>query len=149
MNGTESKLWRRMAEMNEALGYPIRSLRRFESPITPGASDVEYVAKKYCGWIELKTCSMPRAERPFTLHCAFTVAQSEWLLSHSMTKCQRSWLMLGVLGPRTWRRFILVDPENAIALIAGRDGIPHEELLIRSAVRAYDRMEDLLRGLDR
>lgn len=127
----------------------MRSMHRIESGITPGASDVEYAAHVFHGWIELKTAAQPRKGKPYALHCAFTTTQSEWLLQHNDTKQYlRSWLLLGIIGPRTWREFILIDPNNAIALLQGRTGIAHEELLVRAGVHQYASMRGLIKSLD-
>ena len=146
MNGTESRLWDKMKEHDAVL----KSLRRIESPITPGASDVEYVGARQHGWIELKTAAQPRKGRPYSLHCDFTVAQSEWLLAHDHPPTNlRSFLLIGILGPRTWREFVLIDARNSIALIKGRDGVPHEELLKRKGVDVFVVMRQLIDRLDK
>lgn len=148
MIGTESKLWKRMTMAD--LVAPLPSLRRIESAITPGASDVVYTGRVNAGWIELKTSAWPRARRPFTLHSPFTIEQSRWLLSHdNPTHHLRSWILLGVIGPRTWQRFILFNPQDSIALLQGRKGVAHEILLRRHAVREFFSMEEVLRSLDR
>ena len=150
MIGTESKLWKRMTDVNAEGGWTrLRSLDRIESPITPGASDIVYSGRVNSGWIELKTASWPRAGRAFTLHSPFTAAQSTWLLSHhNPAHNQRSYLLLGIIGPRTWREFILFDARTAVALLQGRAGVPHEKLLKRIGVRQFSSMSDLIEALD-
>lgn len=138
-------MWDKIVEHKDLL----RSIRRIESPITPGASDVVYVGHKYHGWIELKTTQKPRPRRPFSLHSPYTLTQNEWLLAHNDPKQSlRSWLLLGIIGPRTWRGFVLVDPKNSVALLQGRKGIPHEELINRPGVRQYETIKEFMLGLD-
>jgi len=120
------------------------SLRRIESPITPGASDVEYVSSHVQGWIELKTCDNPRKGKQFYLHCSFTPAQGEWLMQHHAPERNlRSYMLLAVLGPRTWKEFLLLEPSCAMLLVAGWRGIPHEDLRKRKGVRTFGTMGEV------
>jgi hypothetical protein len=141
MIGTESKLWQSMSRYREQF----KSLTRIESPIVCGIPDVEYVSPFAHGWIELKTASPPLKGKKYFLHSYFTLAQSSWLLSHHQpTNNLRSYLLLGVLGPRTWRRFVLLEPNAALLLVKGWVGIPHEELESRPGVIVTRSIEEVM-----
>lgn len=113
MIGTESKLWEALDSHapNESTFTRIETITRL------GVSDVEYALKPWHGWIELKTSSSRRNGR-LTLHSAFTLPQAQWLAVHHDPKHHmRSWLLIGFLGPRTWREFMLLPPNAAIHLV--------------------------------
>ncbi len=121
MIGTERALWRTLSAASD----PRDQLTRIETGVTmTGVSDVEYVFRTtgHHGWVELKTFAIERDDRPFTLHSPFTFAQASWLLLHHMPEHKLvSWLLLGRLGPRTWKEFILVPPDIAVTrLMEGR-----------------------------
>jgi hypothetical protein len=121
MIGTESKLWQHLrTEIAEQV--PRAAFDRIESPITPGASDVHYVMKPWSGWIELKTAAWPRRiNRGITLHSPFSLSQLGWLLMHhDRAHHLRSWLLIGIIGPRTWRNFLLCEPTPSTRLLAIR-----------------------------
>ncbi len=141
MIGTESKLWRSMSRYREQF----KSLTRIESPIVCGIPDVEYVSPFANGWIEIKTASPPLKGKKYFLHSYFTMAQCSWLLSHHQPSNNlRSYLLLGVLGPRTWRRFVLLEPKAALLLVKGWVGIAHEELETRAGVIVARSMDEVM-----
>jgi hypothetical protein len=125
MIATENKLWSGLKKFEDEF----KSLQRVESPITPGASDVEYVTTRRSGWIELKTCHMPRPGKRFSLHCPLSTTQVEWLLTHhNPSQSLHSYVLLAVMGKTTWQEFVVVEPQIAVFLVAGWKGLPHEEL---------------------
>lgn len=145
MIGTESRLWQVM-EHAVSQCYKDACFTRVESPITPGCSDVEYTRMgPWKGWIELKTANVPRARRGVRLHSPFTFAQAAWLLTHQNEKTwQRSWLLIGLIGPRTWRSFVLVDPVQALKLLSVRKSEAHEEFFARKGVHMLKSMKEVL-----
>lgn len=146
MIGTEAKLWTTLSKHEELFN----SLSRIESPITPGASDVEYVCAASSGWIELKTCNAPRLGKHFYLHAPFTPAQANWLLTHhAPAQSLYSYLLLAVLGPRTWKEFLLIEPQQALLLVAGWKGVTNEDLRSRPGVYQCKTLNDVLCILQR
>ena len=130
MIGTETALWRALRGARERRDL----FTRVETGETAsGVSDVEYVlrASGHHGWIELKTFSTERDDRTIRLHSPFTFPQASWLLSHHMPERKLiSWLLLGRLGPRTWRELILVPPDIAVThLMSGRSMASVEKLV--------------------
>ena len=141
MIGTESKLWKSLSQHNEEF----ISLERVESPITPGVSDVEYVARDRSGWVELKTCHAPRPGKRFTLHSPLTTAQVKWLLNHhTPTQHLYSYLLLAVLGTSTWKEFLVVEPSQSVLLVAGWKGVANEELRARPGVWSCTKIQDVV-----
>lgn len=121
MIGTEKALWRALSNASQ----PRDLFTRIETGATaPGVSDVEYVLRDtgQHGWVELKTFATDRDDKSISLHAPFTFAQASWLLSHHMPEHRMySWLLLGRLGPRTWKELILVPPDIAVTkLMMGR-----------------------------
>ena len=126
MIATESRLWQKLAEAAILVrGDPaevgrlnVRSLSRIETPSTQnGVSDVEYAINRYSGWIELKTSSIKRDESKLTFHAPFTTAQYTWIRTHHLPSYyQRSWLLVGRMGVRTWSEWLLIPPRPALLL---------------------------------
>lgn len=130
MTGTETALWRALSKAQQ----PRDLFTRIETGGTVGGvSDVEYVlrASGHHGWIELKTFSTDDDTRAIRLHSPFTFPQASWLLAHHMPERKLiSWLLLGRLGPRTWRELILVPPDIAVThLMSGRRTASVEKLI--------------------
>lgn len=149
MIGTESRLWQMLRD-NVGEHYADAHFARIESPITPGCSDVHYALQPWTGWIELKTASKPRPHKPLSLHSPLTLAQASWLLHHRDTQnYQRSWLLIGLLGPRTWRGFLLVAPVPALKLLKVRKGEPFEDFLLRPEVYPLPTIKDVLKRIKR
>lgn len=146
MNGTEARLWKVLSGAANANGYE-DSFTRVESSTVDGISDVEYVikGKPWHGWIELKTVNMPLMRRPFSLHTPFTLAQMAWLIRHDdHAHYLRSWLMLGVIGARTWKYFVLVPAKLSIYFVNVRKGTPHEILLSMPGVLITNDIKEVL-----
>ena len=151
MIGTEAALWRALRGARTRRDL----LTRVETGETAsGVSDVEYVLRSsgHHGWIELKTFSTDNETRALRLHSPFTFAQASWLLSHHIPERKLvSWLLLGRLGPRTWRELILVPPDIAAThLMSGRSMASIEKLVAartttspRSIVRCKDATQAL------
>lgn len=115
MIGTESKLWENL--QNAAKGTSCH-MTRIETSTCNGVSDVEYVTDNWHGWIELKTCSIQRDTSLFTLHSPYTTAQAQWLIDHhDPDKNLRSWLLIGRIGSRTWKEYILIPPRQSIVCL--------------------------------
>jgi len=114
MIGTEKALWRSLSKASE----PRDLLTRIETGETAsGVSDIEYVFRHTGrhGWVELKTFSTDRNDKPITLHTPFTFGQASWLLAHNIPEQKLfSYLLLGRLGPRTWREMFLVPADIAV-----------------------------------
>ena len=145
MIGTESRLWEVLKA--SVARFPGR-FTRIESGTVDGISDVEYILPPWHGWIELKTLHWPRKGRPFSLHCPFTLSQCSWLLDHHRPADNlRSWLLLGVVGPRTWARFILIRAPLTTHLLEIRQGPPHEWLLGLDGVRDSRQMSGVIATL--
>lgn len=152
MIGTEKALWR---ALSNASG-PRDLLTRVETGMTAGGvSDIEYVFRTtgHHGWLELKTFATDRDDRPISLHTPFTFAQASWLMAHHMPELKMySWLLLGRLGPRTWKELILVPPDiAAVKLMMGRRTASVDKLMSTrtashpmSAIRCAD-VKDVLR----
>ena len=144
MISTESKLWQHLVGEVEHQ-EPDAAFHRFESPITPGASDVHYVTAHWCGWIELKTAAWPRGKDPLRLHSPFTLAQATWSLNHHAPQRHlRSWLLVGIIGPRTWKGFVLCNPANAVQLLNVRSSMPLQRFLLRVGVYHHVSIVDVV-----
>lgn len=142
MIGTEQKLWQRMRDTApKAL-----EMTRIETPTRAGVSDVEYVVRGGVhGWIELKTSSTKNESSLLTLHTPLTLQQLTWLLSHHNPKTHLcSWLLIGFLGPRTWRMFMLVPPKHATGLLHMRRAPLLHDLLRRPEVSTFTNVRLML-----
>ena len=138
---TESRVWQKL----KTYGDRFTSLERVESPITIGCSDVSYVGPSTSGWIELKTCNWPAPRKPIYLHAPFTLAQSNWLREHHDPEHNlHSYLLIAVVGARTWKEFLLIDPNPATFLLAGWRGMAHERLLTKRGVRRCATLDDVV-----
>ncbi len=125
MIDTEAKLWAKLDAATKSRGL----FTRIETSTVAGVSDVEYVMEPWCGWVELKTCNHPRPGKPYSPHSEFTLSQASWLLAHHNTRFyQSSWLLMGVIGPLTWREYILLEPTQALMLLRGRKIVSGENL---------------------
>jgi hypothetical protein len=112
MIGTESKLWDNL--QNAAKGTSC-NMTRIETSTCNGVSDVEYVTSNWHGWIELKTSSAQRETSLLNLHTPYTSAQLQWLLDHhDVERHLRSWLVIGRVGVRTWREYLLIPPRESV-----------------------------------
>jgi hypothetical protein len=130
---TEQRLWQVVKKQTDKL--PAVTYTRIETGTIDGVSDIEYVAPPWCGWIELKTARMPRAGKPFSLQSDFTLLQCDWLLRHHvLSQRLRSWVLLGVVGQRTWKEFVLFPAPLTTYLLRARKGPAHEWLLARKGV---------------
>jgi hypothetical protein len=142
MISTESKLWRSLKERHE---HEFKALERLESPITLGCSDVIYRATRAAGFIELKTCNTPPRGKPFYLHSPFTLAQSTWLCSfHNPKQSLYSYLLIAVIGVRTWKEFLLIEPQSAMFLLAGWRGVAHEKFLKKRGIFRCEQLENVV-----
>lgn len=146
MIGTESRLWEVLqGAAREARG---RFTRIETAATSAGVADVEYVLLPWHGWIELKTCAPPRRGRPFNLHCPFTISQCSWLVSHHAPAHRlRSYVLIGVTGPRTWSRFVLVSAPASTHLLATRKGLAHEKLLTAKGVWSATTLQGVIAAL--
>lgn len=134
MIATEAKLWRHMC--NEI--HFDWTFDRIESPITPGASDVTYVSSEASGWVELKTAKWPRPGKPLRLRCEFSIAQASWLLAHHKPHLKlNSYLLIGILGPTTWARFLLCDAPAALIFMEGRPRVALDQILSSTGVHDF------------
>lgn len=151
MIGTETALWKKLAQAKEQLprgdGY---SLTRIETDTALGVSDVEYRTKRFHGWIELKTTSVKRPDSKLILHCPYTLAQYRWLSDHQNTLFYlRSWLLIGRTGPRTWQEWIMIPPEPSVKLLSVRVAPTLRSVLdAESTIRCKDATE-VLRQLNK
>lgn len=147
MIGTESKLWA-LLDSNVSEHYRTAHFSRIESAITPGCSDIHYAMTPWAGWIELKTASPPREGKALALHSPFTFAQASWLLNNNETADhQRSWMLIGILGARTWKGFVLVQPVPALKLLKVRKGEAFDKFLLRAGVYQEHTMKDVLKRI--
>lgn len=118
MIGTESKLWETLERAAKGTDC---NMNRIETTTRNGVSDVEYVTPKWNGWIELKTSSAMKDSSKLTLHCPYTSWQLQWLLDHDKpTRNLRSWLLIGRIGSRTWKEFLLLPPRLSVACLQFR-----------------------------
>ena len=146
MIGTESKLWKILDQASQDAGV----FTRIETSTAVGIADVEYVAQPWHGWLELKTASMPRAGKPFSLHSPFTIAQCSWLVSHNAPRhFLRSWVLIGVIGARRWKQFILLPAQHTVHLIHVRKSPAHEWLLKRKGVFYSTAIQDIVASIQR
>lgn len=145
MISTESKLWKLLRQTVKA-ACPEHKYTRIETGGTvEGVSDIEYAAFPWRGWIELKTAIWPRPGRPFRLQSAYTLAQCSWQVSHhDLASNLRSWVLIGIVGIRTWRSFILIPAPLTTHLIQGRKNLPHERLLSFPGILCKQHLRDVL-----
>jgi hypothetical protein len=143
MIGTEQRLWKVLKRSADAVKKD--SFTRIETATVDGVSDVEYVLYPWHGWVELKTVTWPRQGKPFSLHTPFTLAQCTWLLNHDNVGLHmRSWLLIGVVGARTWKRFILVPANLSTFLLHVRKAPAHEKLLGMAGIISADNTDDIV-----
>jgi hypothetical protein len=82
------------------------------------------------------------------LHSPFTPAQSAWLFDHHQPAYNlRSYMLLGVLGSRTWSEFLLLEPKAALLLVAGWRGVTQEEMRKREGVHILPTVDEVARYL--
>lgn len=123
--------------------YPI--FDRIESPITPGASDTTYVGDGASGWVELKTAKWPRPGKPLRLRCEFSIGQAQWLVSHHKPTINlHSYLLIGIIGPATWSRFLLCDAHAALMFMEGRERRPLDKVLNHKGIYNFAFITDVL-----
>ena len=145
MIGTEQRLWRIMKTETDLTPH---KFTRIETSTVEGVADVEYVAHPWQGWIELKTANLPRIGRAFFLHSPFTLAQCSWLLAHDAPKYHmRSWLLLGLIGSRTWKGFVLFPATMTTHLLHVRKSPAHDWLLNRKGVKLCTKMHEVVQLL--
>lgn len=145
MIGTESKLWENL--QNAARGTPCH-MTRIETSTANGVSDVEYVTENWHGWIELKTCSVQRDTSLFTLHCPYTTAQAQWLIDHhDLGKSLRSWLIVGRIGSRTWKEYILIPPRESVICLHIRKASRLSEVFKKQGVMRYKTPQEVIAAL--
>lgn len=149
MIGPESRLWTTLAAnataAQAAHGLDVRSFTRIETATQVGVSDVEYAIDRFCGWIELKTSSVRKETSKLTLHSPFTTSQWRWLSRHHRPSAnQRSWLLVGRLGPRTWTEFLLLTPRPAFVLTQMRVAPLLQEVRELPGVYTFAHALDLL-----
>lgn len=112
MIGTESKLWENLERAAKGTDC---TMNRIETTTRNGVSDVEYVTPEWHGWIELKTSSAQRDNSLLTLHTPYTSQQLQWLLDHDdRDHSLRSWLLIGRVGVRTWKEYLLMTPRASV-----------------------------------
>lgn len=124
MIGTENKLWDNIGRAAKGTDC---NMNRIETTTRDGVSDIEYVAqgkrkKVWHGWIELKTSSAQKDSSKLTLHTPYTPAQVQWLLDHdNPEQNMRSWLLIGRVGVRTWKEYLLITPRASVMCMQFRE----------------------------
>lgn len=142
MISTEKRLWQVIKR--GAKKHPTHKYTRIETVTVDGVSDVEYSAPPWHGWLELKAANMPGVGRPFRLHSDFTLAQCSWLIAHHTPRNRiRSWMLIGIIGKRTWQGFVLISAPLTTHLIKGRKGCPHEQLFSYDGVRWFCEIREM------
>lgn len=131
---TEAQLWDALKRQRDAdlihyttLGF---NIIRFETAIHLGVADCEYVSPGAHGWVELKVGILSRRRKGLRLREPFKTEQAQWLLAHNNPKIDlRSWLLIGIDGPTTFEKYLLLEPEMACAFL--QHSIFPYDLLIR------------------
>jgi len=139
--GTEQKLWEAMRrECPQGL-----KLARIETATHDGVADVEYVSRTASGWIELKTSS---AVRTLRLHHPLSVQQMQWVIEHhAPTRNLRSYVLIGILGPRTWRGLVLLEPPAIAFVVKGRKTTALAKVLAHPKARWFKNVAQALEAL--
>lgn len=98
MSLTEAKLWQKLAAQ---VTLPDMLTRIETGETVVGVSDVEYVAGKWHGWIELKVAHGLRETSLLDLQHPFSLGQYAWLAHHHRPAYFLfSWLVIGRIAKK-------------------------------------------------
>ena len=146
MIGTEQKVWEGLRKAAEQIDGRF-TLTRIETLTRVGVSDVEYASSHAHGWVEIKTSSS-RETGNLVLHHPFSIAQQQWLsLHHDPKRYLHSWLLVGVLGARTWRELLLLPPAVSIQLVHVRPAPLYEHIMDDARVVRCKDMHQVARAI--
>jgi hypothetical protein len=139
MNATEGKLWDDLQTLAKDAGI---LMTRMEVTTAVGVGDVEYVADRCHGWIELKIAGRVHEAKT---QSEYTLAQAQWLLSHHKPRVfLRSWLLCAHPGPNAWWYFTLLEPQASLALLNHREPKTWKKLHALPGVQVLTTLEDVL-----
>lgn len=143
MIATESTLWDALAPIAEREGV---LMTRMEVSTALGVGDVEYVARRQHGWLELKIAG--RKHRACT-QSEFTADQAKWLLAHHKPLCfLRSWLLVAHAGDNRWERFTLCEPAAALCFLRAREGSSWDDVHQKVGARVILTLEGVIRAIN-
>jgi hypothetical protein len=152
-SGTEKALWTRLQGV--ALETSSRTetgmhFTRIECSSALGVSDVEYVMLPRHGWIELKAATSKGDSKPLRLHEPFKATQAQWLISHhSPANNLHSFLLVGIMGQREWKEYLVLTARASLALLHRRLAPTYGTLKQTPGVVHCTNMKSVLRAISR